>query len=130
MKKLFLITALFIGSGTVYTANAQKKYGFVGFQPSTTLSINNGIYKASVNYYSYTGHQAEYTLKVKVESNRVVAIYFEDDGYLHKNSDSYYFKGGTLFPIRDYEGKIVAAEGEVIITDLENRSTKFEIVIQ
>lgn len=121
-----------MGGGAVYSASAQQRdpFGFVTNTYSMSAWIKNGDYTANVGYYSYTGHKARYTLRVKVENGYISVIYFEDGGYLHTNSDSYYFDGGKLSPIRDQKGTLIAAEGEVIITDKKNRKILFEIVIQ
>lgn len=132
MNKYSIITIL-----CIFTISFGAKAQGITYLPSTTSSssyydyptfssprprssipsrmLKDGYYEATVLYSSYTGHQATYDLVVKVVDDRVVSIYFDDDEYIHtgKNNSGYHYRGGSLSPVYNNRGDIIALSGMV-----------------
>ncbi len=112
---LFLLFGFNISFG-----HAQNRYDTPNTQSQNTYGISNGWYNATVEYSNYsTGTNATYSLKVKVESNNVVAIDFGNGGSIHNgfNSEGYIWSGGYLTFDKDYNGAITAAKASVSTSD-------------
>jgi len=94
-------------------------------------TIDDGWYKSSVNYSNYsTGTYAKYTLNVKVEYDRVVAIDFGNDGSVHSgcNDEDYTYSGGYL-TLYDYYGTNYA-EASVTVYTSDGSTLIFKITIE
>ena len=59
--------------------------------------LEDGIYKVRVKYESSAKHRATYVLRVKVQSDTVTHIYFDNGGVLRKtNVEDYSWVGGGI----------------------------------
>ena len=136
-RKLFLLIALLLFSGFVYSQSGAPYGGYYEsvpnpYHPANQNAIENGWYEAIIQYSSNTGHRATYTLDVKVEQLCVVAILFPNGGSVHKghNNSGYYYQGGGLYFERDRYGNVVAASTTVYIKYNDGDWQKFDIFIQ
>lgn len=128
MKKRLIIICLLIFS-TSCALFAQ----FVEYTPYQSQNIKNDWYSASVKYLNLkTNTQATYTLNVKVESNRVVIISFENNGSLHSgiNNEGYSYYGGSLYFEMDSNNNVKAATTTVTILTSNGSNTTFKIRIE
>jgi hypothetical protein len=98
----------------------------------TIDGIEDGWYRATVVYFNTSTYtRSTYTLNVKVEWDRVVAIDFGNGGSVHSgyNSSGYIYGGGYLYFSRDYDYNIISATATVTVTDGSDYST-FNITIE
>jgi hypothetical protein len=90
-------------------------------ETTKAANIQDGWYKATVSYYNSSTYQrSNYTLDVKVQYNRVVAIDFGNGGSVHSgyNNSGYTYSGGILSFQRDYSsGQITSATARVSIIE-------------
>ena len=102
------------------------------YHPANRQVIQNNWYEATVKYTSYTGHEAIYTLNVKIESDCVITIDFGNGGSVHngRNNSNYIYKGGNLNFHTDPYGNIQSATTTVYITYYDNTWQKFEILLE
>ena len=128
MKRKFALTCLLIFSATCILF-AQ----FVEYVPYQSNRIDNGWYESTAKYSNLkTGTSATYTLNVKVESNHIVRIQFEDGGSLHSgyNNEGYSYYGGSLSFEMDSNNIIKAATSTVTITERNGSTQTFKIRIE
>lgn len=87
--------------------------------------LDDGNYKAIVEYHSHTGYSARYSLVVRIVSDRVVAIYFENGGSIHSgsNNSDYTYSGGELSVMRDILGNVTGLTGTVTIKTAASSSS-------
>lgn len=109
MKKIILMmyaTAFLLGPPLYISAQVP----FTTYK-SVRNVLKNGIYEATVYYNSSTGQKSRYTLNVKVADDRVTAIYFGNNGYVHVgyNNEGYSYSGGALSFSKGYNGEITGA---------------------
>ncbi|WP_439880924.1 hypothetical protein ACSX1A_17450 [Pontibacter sp. MBLB2868] len=116
MKQFLLALSILFFITTVSYANTVSD----PIKSSKTSNIQDGWYEATVKYYnSSTYTRSTYTLNVKVQYNRVVAIDFGDGGSIHSgyNNSGYIYSGGTLSFQRDYStGSITSATTRVTVS--------------
>ncbi|MBJ6119009.1 hypothetical protein JAO76_12450 [Pontibacter sp. BT310] len=97
-----------------------------------TFGIEDGWYEATVRYYNSSSYtRSTYTLSVKVQYDRVVAIDFGNGGSVHSgyNNSGYIYSGGTLSYQRDYSsGSITSATARVTVSQGTTMTT-FDISI-
>src|ERR1017187_3117113 len=82
------------------------------YSVAASYGIEDGWYKATVKYDNYsTGTHSTYTLGVKVQYERVVAIDFGNGGSVHSgiNNEGYLYSGGSLNTETDYNGNVSSA---------------------
>lgn len=82
----------------------------------TPALLKNGYYPARVFYHSHTGKESLYRLVVVVEDDCVVAIYFDEDEYIHvgQNNSGYRWSGGALRLVTTSDGAVeVVAEVKI-----------------
>jgi hypothetical protein len=125
-----LITTTFILLD-VKQSNAQ----YLQYEPASPVSnqkLQNGWYSATVIVHNMgTGSKSRYSLKVKVEYNRVVMIDFGNDGSVHSgyNNSGYYYLGGDLNYENDSNGDLTSVTAEVSVVDKSAITRKFYIDI-
>ena len=117
---------------SAFEANAQRpNVPFVTYESVHANTIENGNYKANVNYSSSTGQRSTYQLIVTVKNDAVMAINFGNGGYVHTgyNNEGYTYSGGTLTFTTDYEGNIVRASTLVVVRYPNGTVQQFNISI-
>jgi hypothetical protein len=95
--------------------------------------IEDGVYSATIEYFNYNTYtRSTYTLNVKVEDDRVVAIYFEDGGYIHTgyNDYGYTYSGGYLDYETNYNNQITEATTKVTLYKADGTIVTFDITIE
>jgi hypothetical protein len=105
---------------------------FLGSHALHGQSLDNGWYNASVSYFNpKTYMRSQYTLQVKVVSDRVVEINFGNGGAVHAgiNNSGYMYTGGYLQFWRNFNGQIASASTTVVITQ-RGSSVSYEIKIE
>lgn len=91
--------------------------GYKPFEKSSSSSnlLSNGNYNAIVKYISSNGHTSTFSWVVKVEYNRVVAIYTSEGKAIKDGSADYSYNGGKLSLVYDNAGNIVGLKAKVTI---------------
>lgn len=80
--------------------------------------LDDGVYEVNVDYSSDTGHGARYVLDVRIQSDKVTYIYFNNGGYIHSgsNNSGYTWRGGGIRWDVDYYGTIRSGKAVIQVT--------------
>lgn len=102
--------------------------------PTTSRNLNkiildDGIYELPVQYVSNTSYNTSYKLKVKIQNDNIVCIYFDNGGYLHSgyNNSGYSWSGGGIRWNTDWNGNIISGKAIIQIDYNDNRWQLFTI---
>lgn len=137
MKRFILIVILALGLFNTLPSFAQV--GGIRYTPVTfgtvrnksTVMLRDGVYTLPVHYKSYTGHEANYTLDVKIVRDEIVCIYFGNDGYVHSGSSKYSWKGGGIQWRVDYfSGEVTSGRAEIMVLYKDSTYQLFTVYIQ
>ena len=116
MKNFKQVTLLFLIALIYFSGKVTaQSIPYATFRPVSRL-IQNGNYKARVQYINDFGYKSNYTLKVRSEGDKITAIFF-DDGFIHDgvNNSGYTYSGGYLKPIFDDYDNMIAVNTLVIV---------------
>ena len=132
MKVILVFAVLLLFHVTTTIGTLAKSETIVNTTGTLAYGIEDGWYEANVKYANYqTSTYRTYTLDVKVQYNRVVAIDFGNGGSVHTgyNNSGYTYSGGTLYFETNYAREIIAATTTVTIFQ-GNQTQRFDIRIE
>jgi len=130
MKKYILVLAVLILFAS--RADSSNKIDPVSIQHNNITRLQDGWYKASVEYHNYaTYYSNTYELKVRVEYGSISMIAFGNGGSVHSgyNNEGYNYTGGYLLYHYNFStGDLESVTSSVTVTD-SNGTRTFDITI-
>lgn len=110
---------------------------FVSYTPTFNVTQRNlgqvlledGVYNLVVEYKSNSTNYAQYKLEVRIQSDNVTHIYFDNGGYIHsgRNNSGYTWRGGGIKWNVDYYGNVTGGSAVIQVTYQGGRWQLFTI---